>query len=284
MNLWLTEMHSPGRALTYKVKRTLYRESSPYQTIDIVETEDFGVVMLLDGVIMVTEKDEFVYHEMLSQPSLYTHPAAQDVLIIGGGDCGTMKRILMHKAVKSVIQVEIDEMVTRVAREYFPSLIACSADPRAQLLFEDGIGYLRNNRDRFDLILVDSTDPVGAAEGLFHKEFYADCHRALKAEGILCIQSESPYIESLRGLIVQINRDLRALFPAVYPYLAPIQTYQAGYWMFQMASRTHSPLKPEVGVRIISAGISYDFYNQAIHFACFALPEFIRRMLADQRD
>jgi len=284
MNLWLTELHSPGRALTYKVKRTLYHESSPYQTIDIVESEDFGIVMLLDGIIMVTEKDEYVYHEMLSLPSLYTHPTPWKVLIIGGGDCGTLRRVLLHDRVTSVIQVEIDEMVTRVAREYFPSLTACTNDPRATLLFEDGIEYLRNNQGNFDLILVDSTDPVGAAEGLFRREFYADCHRALKADGILCIQSESPYIEELRGVIVQVNQDLKSMFTGVYPYLAPIQTYQAGYWMFQMASKRYLPLVPEVGERIGKSGLPYDFYNQGIHNACFALPEFIRRMLKDHCD
>ncbi len=272
-------MHSPGRALTYKVKRSLYHESSQYQTIDIIDTEDFGLVMLLDGIIMVTEKDEFVYHEMLSQASLFSHPAPREVLIIGGGDCGTMRRVLMHEKVESVIQVEIDEMVTRVAKVYFPTLTDCINDPRVQLLYEDGIVFLKNNHARFDLILVDSTDPVGFAEGLFHQDFYADCHRALKDDGILCIQSESPYIEDLRHVIRRVNHALKDLFPLVCPYLAPIQTYQAGYWMFQLASKKYSPLDDQVGTRIRESGLKFDFYNAELHHASFALPEFIIRLL-----
>ncbi|MBM4403544.1 MAG: polyamine aminopropyltransferase [Candidatus Cloacimonetes bacterium] len=279
MELWFTEKHSPGRGLTYQVKQTLYQERSQFQTIDIVETEDFGLVMLLDGVIMVTEKDEFVYHEMLSQPPLFTHPAPREVLIIGGGDCGTLKRVLIHKTVEHVTQVEIDEMVTRVAGMYFPLLTDCTKDPRVDLVFDDGTHYLRNNQDRFDLILIDSTDPVGPAEGLFQRDFYADCQRALKEDGILCIQSESPYIDALREVIVQANRDLRGLFPFVFPYLTPIQTYQAGLWMFQMASNRYNPINPEVGKRIDSMGSAFQFYNRAIHDACFAMPEFIKRML-----
>ncbi|MDZ4122018.1 MAG: polyamine aminopropyltransferase, partial [Candidatus Cloacimonadaceae bacterium] len=222
MKLWLTDYHTPTRGLTFSIDKTLYRESSKYQTIDIVETPDLGRVMLLDGVLMVSSIDEFVYHEMLSQPALFTHPQPGRVLIIGGGDCGTMKRVLMHAGVEKVVQVEIDEMVTRVAKEYFPELTVCTSDPRVEMHFCDGIEYLKNNQDSFDVILVDSTDPVGPAAGLFRKEFFADCHKALKTDGLLSIQSESPWIPDLYQFIGVVNRDLKALFPSVFPYLAAI--------------------------------------------------------------
>lgn len=279
MKLWLTDYHSETRGLSFCIERTLYHESSAYQTIDIVETHDFGRVMLLDGVLMVSSIDEFVYHEMLSQPSLNTHPNPERVLIIGGGDCGTMRRVLMHQRVKHLVQVEIDEMVTRVAKIYFPSLTECSSDPRVEMVFGDGIEYLKRNQQSFDLILVDSTDPVGPAAGLFRKEFFADCHAALKEDGILCIQSESPWIAPLLDLICEVNKDLHSLFPIVHPYLASIQSYQAGLWMFQMASKAHQPLSPESLAWIETQGMDFDYYNASIHKASFALPQFIIKRL-----
>lgn len=276
---WHTDFHSPTRGLGFEIKEKLHSESSKYQSIEIIESEDFGRVMLLDGVFMVGSKDEFVYHEMLSQPSLFTHPAPHKVLIIGGGDCGTLRRVLMHPNVKEVIQVEIDEMVTRVAKEYFPQLTACTNDPRAKLIFGDGIEYMRSNPGGFDLILVDSTDPVGPAAGLFRKEFFADCHKALKADGILCIQSESPWIEPLLDLIVEVNQDLKSLFPMVHPYTAAIQTYQAGLWLFQMASKVYDPTDPNVSLRIPDFENGFDYYNAEIHRAAFALPQFVKRRL-----
>ncbi len=275
MTKWHTDYHTPTRGLTFSIESTLYHESSKYQTIDIVESKDFGTVMLLDGVYMIGSRDEFVYHEMLSQPSLFTHPNPKRVLIIGGGDCGTLKRVLFHQSVTEVIQVEIDEMVTRVAKIYFPELTDCTSDPRVRLIYDDGIDYLRKNQDSFDIILVDSTDPVGPAAGLFRKDFFADCHKALKQDGILCIQSESPWIDDLRALIISVNADLKSIFPNVYPYLAAIQTYQAGLWMFQMASKQYNPLRNDLGERIQTSGNQYKYYNQAIHYASFALPEFI---------
>ncbi len=279
MSNWHIDYHSPTRGLSFETQKHLYRESSKYQTIDIVRTEDFGYVMLLDGVLMVSSIDEFVYHEMLSQPTLFTHPHPENVLIIGGGDCGTLTRVLWHQSVQKVVQVEIDEMVTRVAKEYFPQLTACLSDARAELVFTDGIEFLRNNHAAFDVILVDSTDPVGPAAGLFRKEFFADCHKALKADGILCIQSESPWIPNLLELIAEVNADLNALFPIVNPYLAAIQTYQAGLWMFQMASKQHQPLAQEVFTRIANPPHQYKYYNADIHHAAFALPQFVKDAL-----
>lgn len=279
MQNWHIDFHSPSRGLAFEVSERLYRESSPFQAIEIVRTPDLGNVMLLDGVLMVSSVDEFVYHEMLTQPSLFCHPNPERVLIIGGGDCGTLSRVLWHKQVKHVVQVEIDEMVTRVAKEYFPELTACLSDTRAELVFADGIEYLRNNHNAFDLILVDSTDPVGAAAGLFRKEFFADCHRALKDDGLLCIQSESPWIPDLLELISEVYQDLSSLFAHVHPYLAAIQTYQAGLWMFQMASKRYTPLSEDVFTRIRSADMGHRYYNSQIHGAAFALPQFVHERL-----
>ena len=279
MKRWIMDKHTPTRGLIFEASESLYTESSQYQTIEIVKTEDFGTVMLLDGVLMVTQRDEYVYHEMLSHPTLFTNPNPQNVLIIGGGDCGTLTQVLRHKSVQKVIQVEIDEMVTRVSRQYFPQLTKCISDPRAELVFADGIRYLQENQDSFDVILVDSTDPVGPAEGLFRKEFFADCQRALKADGILTIQSESPWIDDLQIVISQVNQDLQELFTHVKPYLASIQTYQAGLWMFQMASKKYQPCLDDQKKAISESSMEFSYFNQDVFSGCFILPEFVRKLI-----
>lgn len=279
MNRWHSDYHSPHRALSFEVTRSLYTEKSEYQEIEILETPEFGKVMLLDGVLMVTEKDEFVYHEMLAHPALFTHPKPARVLIIGGGDCGTMSRVLMHKDVEKLVQVELDEMVTRVAKDYFPALTAACDDPRAELVFADGIRYLKETDEKFDVILIDSTDPVGPAEGLFRRPFFEDCKRVLTDDGILCLQSESPWIESLRPVISEVNRDLKSLFPCVRAYSAAIQTYQAGLWLFQMASLAHDPLDLSISSKISEADLKCLYYHANLHYSSFVLPAFVEKLL-----
>jgi spermidine synthase len=278
MPYWYTETHTPTRGLTFQVESNLYQEKSPYQVLDIVQTQDFGLVMLLDGVIMVTEKDEFVYHEMLTHPALFTHPEPRQVLIIGGGDGGTLTRVLQHQSVQKAVLVEIDEMVVKAARKFFPALAKAFDDPRAEVRIEDGIAFLKSRKDEYDVILIDSTDPVGAAEGLFHKEFYTDCHKALKQDGILTIQSESPWIPDLQPVIRQANADLKSLFPIVRPYTAAIQTYQAGLWLFQMASKQYDPLATVDSSRYI--GFDFRYYTAELHKGCFALPQFVRELIS----
>lgn len=272
---WHLDYHTPTRGLTFACDEVLYTETSNYQKIEIVQSQDFGKVMLLDGVLMVTEKDEFVYHEMLSLPSLNTHPNPRNVLIIGGGDCGTLSRVLSHPGVEHVIQVEIDEMVSRVARLHFPQLCMAADDPRAELIFGDGIAFVKDQVEAYDVILIDSTDPVGPAEGLFRKAFFGDCHRALKSDGILCLQSESPWIENLRDVIHIVNEDLKSLFEVVMPYTAAIQTYQAGLWMFQMASRKYHPLSYQALTRAQYCPVPCKYYNAELHMAAFRLPGFV---------
>lgn len=278
MQNWHIDYHSPNRGLTFSVSEVLYHESSQYQSLDIVQTPEFGKVMLLDGVLMLTEKDEFVYHEMLCHPAMITHPNPKSVLIIGGGDCGTLSRVLQHPSVQRVVQVEIDEMVTRVSRKYFPALTAAADNEKAELIFADGIAFLKEQDKVFDVILVDSTDPVGPAEGLFRKEFFADCHRALNDSGILCLQSESPWIDALQPVIHQVNADLKTLFPHVYPYTAAIQTYQAGLWLFQMACKQGNPLQIDAA-KINQLAKDCSYYNADLHFAAFALPQFVKRII-----
>ena len=279
MKSWHTDYHSPHRGLSFEVTELLYSETSQYQKIEIVQTPAFGKVMLLDGVLMLTEADEFVYHEMLAHPALFTHPDPRSVLIIGGGDCGTLKRVLQHSSVQRVVQVELDEMVTRVSREYFSFLTDATADPRVELIFADGIRYIAECEETYDVILIDSTDPVGPAEGLFRAPFFKDCHRALAPDGILCLQSESPWIEELRPVISEVNRDLKSLFPIVRAYSAAIQTYQAGLWLFQLASKAHDPLAAEIANRIEMTDFDNRYYHKDLHYSSFTLPLFVTQLL-----
>jgi spermidine synthase len=279
MKNWHIDYHSPHRGLCFEVDEVLYTERSQYQEIKIVQTPEFGKVMLLDGVLMLTEADEFVYHEMLCHPAMISHPNPKKVLIIGGGDCGTLKRVLEHPSVEQVVQVEIDEMVTRVSKSYFSALTAAADDPRAELVFGDGIAYLKQGGHAFDVILIDSTDPVGPAEGLFRQEFLADCRSALGEDGILCLQCESPWIKSLQPVISQVQADLKALFPVVAAYTAAIQTYQAGLWMFQLASMQYDPISVDAFKQMASRKLQCKYYNAALHHAAFVLPNFVKELL-----
>lgn len=278
MNAWHTDFHSPHRGLSFEITQVLHKAVSPYQEIHIVETPEFGRMMLLDGVLMLTASDEFTYHEMLVHPAMITHPSPRNVLIIGGGDCGSLTRVLQHPCVQKVVQVEIDEMVYLVARQFFPQLTQAADDPRVELLFMDGIEYLKSMEAAFDVILIDSTDPIGPAKALFAEEFLTDCHRALKPEGILCLQSESPWIKDLQPVISEVHQVLSRVFRWTLPYLASIQTYQAGLWLFQMAGNGGSPQPLSVSQHERIAGLPCSYYNSEVHATLGVLPQFVKHL------
>jgi spermidine synthase len=276
---WYTEQWAgQGSAISLKIAKKLHDEQSQYQRIEIYETETFGTLMTLDGLVMVTDRDNFVYHEMMTHPALFAHPSPRRVLIIGGGDCGTLREVLKHSTVELAEQVELDERVTRVAEKFFPELCEKNADPRARLHFTDGIQWVADAKpDSYDLIIVDSTDPVGPAAGLFSETFYRNCHRALRPRGIVVGQSESPLFHP--DLIVAMHRAMRA---AGFSDTATLQfhqvTYPSGWWSCTMACKQGAL----AGFRE-DAAAARDFptryYNAAIHTAARALPEFLASRL-----
>src|SRR5579863_2534425 len=208
-NWYTEEWAGQGSAISLKLKNKVHEEQSPYQRIEIFETETFGTLMTLDGLVMVTDRDNFIYHEMMSHPALFTHPNPRRVLIIGGGDCGTLREVLKHATVEVVEQVELDERVTRVAEKFFPELCASNNDARARFHFADGIKWVADAKSgTYDVIIIDSTDPIGPAAGLFSADFYHNCHKALTAEGIVVGQSESPLFHS--QLIKDMHGALRS--------------------------------------------------------------------------
>ena len=272
---WYTEEWADqGSAISLKVKQKVHDEQSQYQRIEIFETETFGTLMTLDGLVMVTDRDNFVYHEMMSHPALFTHPNPKDVLVIGGGDCGTLREVLKHKAVTRAEQVELDERVTRVSEKFFPDLCESNNDPRAVLRFDDGIKWVANAKpDTYDVIIVDSTDPVGPAAGLFSAEFYKNCFKALKPNGIVVGQSESPLFHA--ELIKSMHVALRtAKFADVASIHFPQCTYPSGWWSATLACKDGKL----AGFREQDAEerkFATRYYNAGIHRAALAMPQFL---------
>lgn len=278
---WFTEVEDvAGSAFSLRLRRKLHEERSNYQTIEVYETEHFGNLMVIDGFTMLSSRENFLYHEMLAHPVLLTHPAPKRVCIIGGGDCGTLREVLKHDSVERAVQIDIDERVTRVAEQFFPELTASNDDPRANLLFADGIQWMADAEPgSLDVIIVDSTDPVGPAQGLFTADFYSDCRRALADDGLLVQQSESPLFHL--DIITSMHQDLRSAgFGAVRTLYFPQTIYPSGWWSATMAAA--GDVIPDF--RRIDAGAALDttYYNADIHAAALAQPEFVRRHLAAQ--
>lgn len=278
-NAWFTEAYPQhGSAISLKVAEKLHEEQSPFQRIEIYETEWFGTLMVIDGCTMVSDRENFLYHEMMTHPALYTHANPETVWIIGGGDCGSLKEVLKHPEVKKAVQIEIDERVTRLAEQYFPELCEANNDPRAELLFIDGIQWAKDAPDHsVDLIIVDSTDPVGPAEGLFNAAFYRQCHRCLKPGGILIQQSESPLFHA--GLIRAMHDTMReAGFSDTKTLLFPQFIYPSGWWSGTLAGKASLDRFREDDARARPFATTY--YNPEVHKAAFAAPEFLKNLLA----
>ncbi|NOY62636.1 MAG: polyamine aminopropyltransferase [Gammaproteobacteria bacterium] len=275
---WFTEVcEDAGTAFSLKTSRKLHQEQTPYQRIEIFETEQFGSLMVIDGFIMLSGRDNFIYHEMLAHPALFTHPDPKNVLIIGGGDCGTLREVLNHEGVGRVQQVEIDERVTRLAEQYFPELCVANNDSRAELHFDDGIRWVKAaSAGQYDVIIVDSTDPIGPAEGLFSEPFYRDCYAALGDDGILVQQSESPLLH--QSIINDMRSAMRrAGFEQAQMLGFPQCVYPSGWWSATMAA--NRPLGHFREDDASNKTFATRYYNSAIHRAAMALPEFMRQVL-----
>ncbi|MGK7294966.1 MAG: polyamine aminopropyltransferase [Candidatus Wenzhouxiangella sp. M2_3B_020] len=267
---WFTETcKEAGSAMSWAVEEHLAHSDTEYQTIDVYRTSHWGHLMTIDGFVMLTTRDNFLYHEMLVHPALFSHPEPSSVLIIGGGDCGTLHEVLGHRNVESVIQCEIDEQVTRLSERYFPELCARNDDPRAQLMFDDGLAMIRNaEAESLDVIIVDSTDPIGPAEGLFGPDFVADCHRALRDGGILVQQSESPLLH--RHLIEGIRENMaRADFDTIRTLGFPQPCYPSGWWSATQA-RKNGLLAPPDPEQVAASGIETRYYNAEVHRGALA--------------
>lgn len=280
MDLWYSECQDNGFGITLKLKGTLFHGQSEFQTVDIVETEAFGRMMLLDGLVMVTERDEFVYHEMISHIPLLSHPNPISVLVIGGGDGGTLREVLKHPSIERAVLCEIDGLVIEAARQYLPTMSCSLNDPRVEIQVADGVAYIATQKSAFDVILIDSTDPMGPGEGLFSEAFYNDVKAALKPGGLVVAQSESPIANQPE--IQKMYRLLHKVFPTVLPYVGPIPTYPGGYWSWAFCSNGEKPeLLREDAAKTLEE--TSQFYTRELHSAAFAVPNFLKKLIAQTK-
>lgn len=278
---WFFEhFDSAGTAFGLRLKRKVEEVQSPYQHIEMWETDTFGYLMTIDGCTMLTTRDNFLYHEMMAHPALFSHANPENVVIIGGGDCGTLREVLKHPGVKKATQIDIDEMVTRMSEKYFPELCESNADPRAELLFIDGVKWIQECDDNsIDVIIVDSTDPVGPAEGLFKVDFFRHCQRALKGGGIIVQQSESPLLHA-DTIIRDLHINMRdAGFSHTQTLVFPQAIYPSGWWSCTLAGKDC-----DVGAFRHDAASNRPFetqyYSEDIHRSALTLPPFMKSAIA----
>ncbi len=271
---WHTEEDFGAVRLGLKIDEVLHEETSPYQEIAVYQSGFFGRVLVLDGLVMLTERDEFVYHEMLIHVPLLSMEDPRRVLVIGGGDLGCVREILKHESVEQVVLCEIDERVTRVCQEFFPWAETALGDRRLKTVFDDGVAYVRNHPEAFDLVVIDSTDPVGPAVGLFLREFYQEAAAGLKPGGVLTAQTESPHYSP--RLVGKIYTELRAAFSEVHAYLGFIPTYPSGCWSWAWASnhRRRGDFFDRARAERIAGSCRY--YTPRLQEAAFVLPAFVR--------
>lgn len=282
MPLQYNEFYNENTGLTVGIKRQLFHEVTPYQTVEVFETDTWGNLMTIDGMVMLSEKDEFVYHEMMAHLPLLTHPKPETVLIIGGGDGGTAREVMRHESVRQVDMVEIDEAVVRASKLHMPA-VGDFSNPKLNVIYENGLSFVESPNQRYDVIIIDGSDPVGPAVDLFKKEFYENCRRCLSENGVLISQTESPFVASYHESIRSVQRAIGELFPVARLLLSYIPLYPSGMWSMSIASNTRDPLSEEVLNEIPQRSASFQkelkYYNKDIHAAAFALPGFVQQML-----
>ena len=282
MDLWYSEMQTENVRFSIKVERQLVSVKSEFQQIDVFNSYEFGKILALDGYLMVTEKDEFIYHEMMTHVPMAANPGIETVLVIGAGDGGTVRELVRYATIKRIDMVEIDKAVVDVCKAYLPQTASKLNDPKVNIYYEDGLKFVRHQKEAYDLIIVDSTDPFGPGEGLFTKEFYGNCFNALKGNGILVNQHESPYYNQDAQAMQKIHRRMKKVFPISEVYQAHIPTYPSGHWLFGFSSKEIKPLNGLDAQAWNSLGIKTKYYNTDLHKGAFALPNYVKELLADE--
>lgn len=278
MELWFSELHTPDVKMSIRVDKQLHSEQSEYQRIDVFESGEFGRFLTLDGIMMLTEKDEFIYHEMITHVAMASNPAIKNVLVIGAGDGGTVRELTRYESLANIDMVEIDERVVEVCKEYLPKTACRLDDPRVHIFYDDGLRFVRKCENCYDLIIVDSTDPFGPGEGLFTSEFYGNCFNALTTNGILVNQHESPYYSDDAKAMQRAHRRIREFFDICRVYQAHIPTYPSGHWLFGFASKSIDPLSDSVE-EWNGLGLKTRYYNTELHKGCFAIPNYVKELL-----
>lgn len=280
MELWYTEEHTDNVRFGIKIKEHLYHGQSDFQQVDVMDTYEFGKILTLDGLMMVTEKDEFVYHEMIAHVPMAANPEIKDVLVIGGGDGGTVRELVRYETINKIDMVEIDGDVVEVSKKFLDYTAKSMDHEKVNLMIADGIEFIKDKKNCYDLIIVDSTDPIGPGEGLFSTEFYTNCYEALRENGILVNQNESPYYENNAREMKRSHSKIRNLFSVSKLYQFHMPTYPSGHWMFGFASKGIDPIENDNIEKWNDLGLSTRYYNTDIHRGAFCLPNFVKELIA----
>lgn len=281
MNFWFSENHTPNVKISIRVDRQLYSGKSEFQRIDVFDSPEFGRFLTLDGYMMLTEKDEFIYHEMITHVPMAVHPLVKKVLVIGAGDGGVIRELTRYPEIEHIDMVEIDPLVVEVCRKYLPKTACRLGDPRLSIHYEDGLKYVRFKENEYDLIIVDSTDPFGPGEGLFTREFYGNCYKALKEDGIMVNQHESPFYAEDAEACKRAHKRIVESFPISRVYQAHIPTYPSGHWLFGFASKKYHPVTDFNPTAWTLLGLSTRYYNAKLHRSAFSLPTYVEELLRD---
>ncbi|MFZ5981186.1 MAG: polyamine aminopropyltransferase [Candidatus Zixiibacteriota bacterium] len=276
-NLWYKELHDGVAGLTLKIDRIHESITSDFQRLEVLENRDFGKLLVLYGSLMVSDRDYNAYNEMISHVPLFSHPSPEKVLIIGGGDCGALTEILKHPEVAGCTMCEIDKMVVEVSKKHFPHLTTGLNDPRARVIYEDGQMFLKKTKEKFDVITLDLSDPVGPAADLFQKPFHQTVFEKLEDDGILVAQAESPIFN--QHTLIGMYKNLSDIFPLVRIYTCFMPIYPSGCWAFVLGSKKYDPLKDFDERRYRQLNLKTRYYNAKIHRAAFALPQFLEDLL-----
>lgn len=281
MELWFSEFHAPDVKHSIRVNKHLYSKQSEYQQIDIYDTPEFGRVLSLDGNVMLTERDEFIYDEMITHVPMAVHPNIQDVLVIGAGDGGVVKELCRYDCIKNIDLVEMDDLVVEACRQYLPENASRLDDERVHMYFDNALRFIRRRKAQYDLIIVDSTDPFGPSEGYFTREFYGICYNALKDDGIMVNQQGSPFYSHDAEAMQRSHKRIVNTFPISRVYQAHIPTYAAGYWLFGFASKKYHPIDDLDVERWKALHLGTKYYTTRLHVGAFFLPAFLEKMLEE---
>ena len=279
MELWYTDEHTSDVRFSMKASVQVASKKSAVQQIDIIDTPAYGRVLILDGGLMITEKDEFIYHEMITHVPMAVNPNVKNVLVIGGGDGGTVRELVKYRSIESIDLVEVDKDVVLLAKKFLPFTSCKLRDRRVGVWFEEGLRYVRGKKAEYDLIIVDSSDPYGPAEGLFTREFYGTCFKALRDDGILINQHESPFYAAHQTSVRNAHAHIAVEFPVSTVYQCHIPSYPSGHWLFGFASKKYHPIGDLDEVRWNKLCIRTRYYNTELHRGAFALPNYVRELL-----
>ena len=281
MELWFSEFHAPDVKHSIRVNRHLYSHKSEYQQIDIFDTPEFGRVLALDGSVMLTERDEFIYDEMITHVPMAVHPAIKDVLVIGAGDGGVVKELARYERIERIDLVEMDPEVIKACRAYLPENASRLDDRRVHIYYDNALRFIRRCSEQYDLIIVDSTDPFGPSEGYFPREFYGICYNALREDGIMVNQQGSPFYQHDAEAMQRSHQRIVHTFPISRVYQAHIPTYAAGYWTFGFASKKYHPVDDLDAEGWNKLNLQTKYYTTRLHVGAFCLPAFLEKLLKE---